>query len=161
MSKDRFSYRVFAFRLTKEVKDKLNEARKKSGLSWNLFVRDLLHKTKDIDFSLAKEELEELEKLEKINNMNEQYKNLIEKIKEVLPKEMEQTKEESDTEWFLAYGYNQALNDCKQSLPLIFKMIQEELLNTNMKWVDLEDGNGRYYKLDNMLDKLTILNSDK
>ena len=62
MSKDRFSYRVFAFRLTKEVKDKLNEARKKSGLSWNLFVRDLLHKTKDIDFSLAKEELEELEK---------------------------------------------------------------------------------------------------
>ena len=93
--------------------------------------------------------------------MNEQYKNLIEKIKEVLPKEMEQTKEESDTEWFLAYGYKQALNDCKQSLPLIFKMIQEELLNTNMKWVDLEDGNGRYYKLDNMLDKLTILNSDK
>lgn len=60
MSKDRFSYRVFAFRLTKEVKDKLNEARKKSGLSWNLFVRDLLHKTKDIDFSLAKEELEEI-----------------------------------------------------------------------------------------------------
>ena len=77
MSKDRFSYRVFAFRLTKEVKDKLNEARKKSGLSWNLFMRDLLHKTKDIDFSLAKEELEELEKLEKINNMNEQHKNLI------------------------------------------------------------------------------------
>jgi predicted DNA-binding protein len=66
MSKDRFSYRVFAFRLTKEVKDKLNEARKKSGLSWNLFVRDLLHKTKDIDFSLAKEELEELEELEEI-----------------------------------------------------------------------------------------------
>lgn len=52
---------------------------------------------------------------------------LITKAIEMLPKEMEQTKEESDTEWFLAYGYNQALNDCKQSLPLIFKMIREEL----------------------------------
>ena len=42
MSKDRFSYNVFTFRLTKEVKDYLIKDRKKSGLSWNRFMEKLL-----------------------------------------------------------------------------------------------------------------------
>ena len=86
---------------------------------------------------------------------------IITKAINMLPKEMEQTKEESDTEWFLAYGYNQALNDCKQSLPLIFKMILEEV----KKIVDVSED-----EIVNVMEKairnkilqdLTLLNSDK
>ena len=58
---------------------------------------------------------------------NNKMNPLITKAIEMLPKEMEQTKEESDTEWFLAYGYNQALNDCKQSLPQVMEVIKGEI----------------------------------
>lgn len=152
MSKDRFSYRVFALRLTKEVKDKLNEARKKSGLSWNLFVRDLLHKTKDIDFSLAKEELEELEKLEKINNMNEQYKNLIEKIKEVLPKELEINKK-FITQSDFQDGYNEAIDDCISSLPQVMEVIKGEI---EEKLKDIDSATNPMWIRKQIIDLITL-----
>lgn len=85
--------------------------------------------------------------------MNEQYKNLIEKIKEVLPKEMEQTKEESDTEWFLAYGYNQALNDCKQSLPQVMEVIKGEI---EEKLKDIDSATNPMWIRKQIIDLITL-----
>jgi uncharacterized protein (DUF2164 family) len=85
--------------------------------------------------------------------MNEQYKNLIEKIKEVLPKEMEQTKEESDTEWFLAYGYNQALNDCISSLPQVMEVIKGEI---EEKLKDIDSATNPMWIRKQIIDLITL-----
>lgn len=50
-------------------------------------------------------------------------KQIEEIIKKNLPEKMEQTIEESDIEWFLAYGFNQALSKINTSL------IADEVLN--------------------------------
>lgn len=50
-------------------------------------------------------------------------------IKKNLPEKMEQTKEESDTEWFLAYGFNQALSQINPSLIAdeVLKVVVEKI----------------------------------
>ena len=50
-------------------------------------------------------------------------------IKKNLPEKMEQTKEESDTEWFLAYGFNQALSqiDTKLIADEVLKVVVEKI----------------------------------
>ncbi len=57
---ERIFYKVFALRLSDEELKELKERRNESKVSWNRFIKYLLYKTKDIDFSLAKEELEEI-----------------------------------------------------------------------------------------------------
>lgn len=58
--------------------------------------------------------------------MNEQYKNLIEKIKEVLPKELEINKK-FITQSDFQYGYNEAIDDCICSLPQVVEVIKVEI----------------------------------
>ena len=62
---ERIFYKVFALRLSEEELKELKERHNESNLSWNRFIRYLLYKTKDIDFSLAKEELEEIREARK------------------------------------------------------------------------------------------------
>lgn len=62
---ERIFYKVFALRLSEEELKELKERHNESNLSWNRFVKYLLYKTKDIDFSLAKEELEEIREARK------------------------------------------------------------------------------------------------
>ena len=62
---ERIFYKVFALRLSEEELKELKERRNESNVSWNRFIRYLLYKTKDIDFSLAKEELEEIREARK------------------------------------------------------------------------------------------------
>jgi predicted DNA binding CopG/RHH family protein len=57
---ERIFYKVFALRLSEEELKELKQKHNESNVSWNRFIRYLLYKTKDIDFSLAKEELEEI-----------------------------------------------------------------------------------------------------
>ena len=63
--RERIFYKVFALRLSEEELKELKERRDESNVSWNRFIRYLLYKTKDIDFSLAKEELEEIREARK------------------------------------------------------------------------------------------------
>jgi len=42
IKKEKLKYKVFSVRLHEETKKKLNEERKKSGLSWNRFIFKLL-----------------------------------------------------------------------------------------------------------------------
>ena len=58
--------------------------------------------------------------------MNEQYKNLIEKIKEVLPKELEINKK-FITQSDFQDGYNEAIDDCISSLPQVMEVIKGEM----------------------------------
>jgi len=62
---ERIFYKVFALRLSEEELKELKERHNESNVSWNRFIRYLLYKTKDIDFSLAKEELEEIREARK------------------------------------------------------------------------------------------------
>ena len=62
---ERIFYGVFALRLSDVVLKELKEKHNESNVSWNRFIRYLLYKTKDIDFSLAKEELEEIREARK------------------------------------------------------------------------------------------------
>ncbi len=62
---ERIFYKVFALRLSEEELKELKERRNESNVSWNRFIKYLLYKTKDIDFSLAKEELEEIREARK------------------------------------------------------------------------------------------------
>ena len=62
---ERIFYKVFALRLSDEELKELKERHNESNVSWNRFIRYLLYKTKDIDFSLAKEELEEIREARK------------------------------------------------------------------------------------------------
>ena len=57
---ERIFYKVFALRLSEEELKELKERHNESNVSWNRFIRYLLYKTKDIDFSRAKAELEEI-----------------------------------------------------------------------------------------------------
>ena len=57
---ERIFYKVFALRLSEEELKELKQKHNESNVSWNRFIRYLLYKTKDIDFSLAKAELEEI-----------------------------------------------------------------------------------------------------
>lgn len=57
---ERIFYKVFALRLSEEELKELKERHNESNVSWNRFIRYLLYKTKDIDFSRAKVELEEI-----------------------------------------------------------------------------------------------------
>lgn len=62
---ERIFYKVFALRLSEEELKELRKRHDDSNVSWNRFIRYLLYKTKDIDFSLAKEELEEIKEARK------------------------------------------------------------------------------------------------
>lgn len=62
---ERIFYKVFALRLSEEELKELKERHNESNVSWNRFIKYLLYKTKDIDFSLAKEELEEIREARK------------------------------------------------------------------------------------------------
>ncbi len=62
---ERIFYKVFALRLSEEELKELKQKHNESNVSWNRFIRYLLYKTKDIDFSLAKEELEEIREARK------------------------------------------------------------------------------------------------
>lgn len=62
---ERIFYKVFALRLSEEVLNELRKRRGESNVSWNRFIKYLLYKTQDIDFSLAKEELEEIREARK------------------------------------------------------------------------------------------------
>lgn len=62
---ERIFYKVFALRLSEEELKELKERHNESNVSWNRFIRYLLYKTKDIDFCLAKEELEEIREARK------------------------------------------------------------------------------------------------
>ena len=62
---ERIFYKVFALRLSEEVLNELRKRRGGSNVSWNRFIKYLLYKTQDIDFSLAKEELEEIREARK------------------------------------------------------------------------------------------------
>ena len=62
---ERIFYKVFALRLSDEVLNELRKRRCESNVSWNRFIKYLLYKTQDIDFSLAKEELEEIREARK------------------------------------------------------------------------------------------------
>lgn len=57
---ERIFYKVFALRLSEEELKELKKRHNESNVSWNRFIRYLLYKTKDIDFSRAKVELEEI-----------------------------------------------------------------------------------------------------
>lgn len=57
---ERIFYKVFALRLSEEELKELKKRHNESNVSWNRFIRYLLYKTKDIDFSRAKAELEEI-----------------------------------------------------------------------------------------------------
>ncbi len=57
---ERIFYKVFALRLSEEELKELKERHNESNLSWNRFVKYLLYKTQDLDFSRAKAELEEI-----------------------------------------------------------------------------------------------------
>ena len=62
---ERIFYKVFALRLSEEELKELKERHNESNVSWNRFIRYLLYKTKDIDFSRAKVELEEIREARK------------------------------------------------------------------------------------------------
>jgi hypothetical protein len=62
---ERIFYKVFALRLSDEELNEFRKRRGESNVSWNRFIKYLLYKTKDIDFSLAKEELEEIREARK------------------------------------------------------------------------------------------------
>ena len=62
---ERIFYKVFALRLSEEELKELKQKHNESNVSWNRFIKYLLYKTKDIDFSLAKEELEEIREARK------------------------------------------------------------------------------------------------
>ena len=57
---ERIFYKVFALRLSEEELKELKERHNESNVSWNRFIKYLLHKTRDLDFSRAKAELEEI-----------------------------------------------------------------------------------------------------
>lgn len=62
--------------------------------------------------------------------MHSQHKNLIEKIKEVLPKEKETFEEiryEDEIDNMKAKSYNQALQDVISSLPQVMEVIKGEI----------------------------------
>jgi len=58
--------------------------------------------------------------------MHEQHKNLIEKMKEVLPKEKEIILNGTNT---YEIPYNQALQECISSLPQVMEVIKGEIPN--------------------------------
>ena len=62
---ERIFYKVFALRLSEEELKELKQRHNESNVSWNRFIRYLLYKTKDIDFSRAKVELEEIREARK------------------------------------------------------------------------------------------------
>lgn len=62
---ERIFYKVFALRLSDEVLNELRKRRGESNVSWNRFVKYLLYKTKDIDFRLARAELDEIREARK------------------------------------------------------------------------------------------------
>lgn len=57
---ERIFYGVFALRLSDVVLKELKEKHNESNVSWNRFVKYLLYKTQDVDFSLARSELQEI-----------------------------------------------------------------------------------------------------
>lgn len=57
---ERIFYDVFTLRLSEEILKELKEKHRASNISWNRFIKYLLHKTQDLDFSRAKAELEEI-----------------------------------------------------------------------------------------------------
>lgn len=62
---ERIFYKVFALRLSEEELKELKQKHNESNVSWNRFIKYLLYKTQDIDFCLAKEELEEIREARK------------------------------------------------------------------------------------------------
>ncbi len=57
---ERIFYKVFALRLSEEELKELKQKHNESNVSWNRFIKYLLYKTQDIDFSLARSELQEI-----------------------------------------------------------------------------------------------------
>ena len=62
---ERIFYNVFALRLSEEILKELKKRHDDSNVSWNRFIKYLLYKTQDLDFSRTRAELEEIREARK------------------------------------------------------------------------------------------------
>ncbi len=85
--------------------------------------------------------------------MNEQYKNLIENIKEVLPKEMRETNSGIKNNDIWVAGYNTAIQDCLSSLPQVMEVIKGEI---EEKLKDIDSATNPMWIRKQIIDLITI-----
>jgi hypothetical protein len=85
--------------------------------------------------------------------MNEQHKNLIEKIKEVLPKE--ETRNSPDGSEERRLGYNECLYKVYRSLPQVMEVIKGEI---EEKLKDIDSATNPMWIRKQIIDLITLLN---